>query len=95
MTEQQVLKLLGVIVEHGGGFKTLSDSDSQWLGMNTKDAIALCVKAIKNRNSVVPNSEKILRLRKDEILIPAITRTIVLAEDFIVDTSDKAEVNIS
>lgn len=50
MTEQQIPKLVGQIVEHQHCFSVLSIEDAQWAIQNTESAISLFVQAIKNRN---------------------------------------------
>lgn len=49
MTEQQIVKLAALLVEHQAEFAKLSTKDAQWAIQNTKSAIALCVEAITNR----------------------------------------------
>ena len=49
MTEQQIPKLAGVIVEHQHHFGALPNEDAQWAILNTATAIGLWVEAIKNR----------------------------------------------
>jgi len=85
MNEQQKLKFLGSVVENGDGFKVLSDSDTDWVIHNTKDAIAICVEAIKNRSSI--NTTEI---KESEILqylglvnIPAFKEKFIACDNFI------------
>ena len=49
MTEQQVFKLVAVLVEHQSAFATLPTEDAQWVIQNAKPAIAVFIEAIKNR----------------------------------------------
>lgn len=49
MTEQQIPKLAGKLVEHQNFFEALSTEDAQWAIQNTQEAIALSVNAITNR----------------------------------------------
>lgn len=58
MTEQQIPKLLGSLVEHQIEFAELSSADAQWAIQNTKEAIALFVMAVRNRTKKV--EEKIV-----------------------------------
>lgn len=50
MTEQQIPKLVGALVEHQNAFAELPLEDAQWAIQNTVAAISLCVAAIKNRH---------------------------------------------
>ena len=65
MTEQQVPKLVGQIVEHQRAFLALSRESAQWAVANTVAAIELCVAAIEGRNGSsaksIPES-KIIKL---------------------------------
>ncbi|MFH0891209.1 MAG: hypothetical protein V1867_00345 [Candidatus Falkowbacteria bacterium] len=49
MTEQQISVLVARLVEHQSAFRSLPTDDAQWVIQNTKQAIAVCVEAIKNR----------------------------------------------
>ena len=54
MTEQQIPKLVASFVEHQSCFSDLSVEDGQWVIQKTSDAIALCVKAIRDRGKESP-----------------------------------------
>lgn len=49
-TEQQIPKLVASFVEHQGKFEKLTTDEAQWVIMNTQDAIALFVEAVKDRS---------------------------------------------
>ncbi len=53
MTEQQMAKLAGALVEHQKHFASLSGKDAQWAIQNTQAAIALCVEAISGRKKEI------------------------------------------
>jgi len=53
MNEQQRNKMFGVLLEHSSEFKRLPIADGQWVIENPKQAIALCIEAIKNRNKTM------------------------------------------
>lgn len=91
MTEQQISKLVAAFVEHQSAFSVLSTEDRQWVIQNTKQAIAICAEAIKNRPKL---AERFLKLL-GTIDIPAITEPFIAKEKFVVDTSHEAEVKIS
>lgn len=72
MDEKQRNKLMGIMVEHQGLLKGLSTSDGQWAIQNPKQAIALYVEAIKNRNkymSVVFENEYLKLISGNETLV--------------------------
>ena len=52
MSEQQISKLAGVLVEHQRHFGEMSTKDRQWVIQNTEVAIGLFAKAVKNRDLV-------------------------------------------
>ena len=49
MSEQQISKLAGSLVEHQRYFSEMPTEDRQWTIQHTKDAIALFVEVVKNR----------------------------------------------
>lgn len=51
ITKQQIPVLVARLVEFQEGFSELSSSDGQFVIQNTKEAIKLCVEAIKKRQS--------------------------------------------
>jgi hypothetical protein len=53
MTEKQIPKLAGMLVEHQSNFQALSSKDGQWVIQNTQKAIALFVSAVANRTKEV------------------------------------------
>jgi hypothetical protein len=54
MTEQQIPKLAGLLVEHQKSFETLPAKDGQWAIHNIAEAINLFVEAVKNRAKKAP-----------------------------------------
>ena len=62
MAAKQTPILVGRFVEHQNHFNPLSTVDAQWAIQNPKDAAALCVKAIRNRNNGVPKTERTYRI---------------------------------
>ena len=53
MTEQQIPKLAGTIVEHQNAFVELSTEDAQWVIGNTVEAIGLFTEAVRNRGAKI------------------------------------------
>lgn len=49
MTEQQIPKLVGALVEHQSAFSILPTEDGQWVIQNTRAAIGLFADAIRHR----------------------------------------------
>ena len=70
MTEQQIPKLVGALVEHQACFTGLSVEDGQWAIQNTTDAIALCVKAISDRTKGNPELSADPLIRVDRTIRP-------------------------
>jgi len=89
-TEQQIPVLLARLVEYQSVFNSLPTEDAQWLIQNTKEAIAVCIEAIKNR----PKFELLLE-PMGTVIISARTEKFVARDHFIVDKSKKAKVKIS
>lgn len=58
MTEQQIPKLAGALVEHQVAFASLGTEDAQWVIQNTVKAINLCVTAIMGRDNDAPQIER-------------------------------------
>lgn len=52
-TEQQTSKLVASLVEHQSEFRELPNDDAQWVIQNTKAAVALFIKAIKDRQPIL------------------------------------------
>jgi hypothetical protein len=62
MAAKQTPILLGRFVEHQNHFNSLPTEDAQWAIQNPKDAAALCITAIRNRNNGVPKTERTYRI---------------------------------
>lgn len=60
MAESQNSKLAGMLVEHQRYFSELSTDDAQWAIQHPKEAVALCVEAIKGRTNGI--NKKLLEL---------------------------------
>ncbi|MFH1225743.1 MAG: hypothetical protein V1684_00450 [bacterium] len=95
MTEKQITKeqipvLAASLVEHQNEFNPLSAGDAQWVIQETKTAIALMVRAIKDRKLVEPLLEFV-----GKVDIPAITEKFITKDHFVEDTSEEARVKIS
>jgi hypothetical protein len=58
MAAKQTSILVGRFVEHQNHFNPLSTQDAQWAIQNPKDAVALCVTAIKSRNNGILKTEQ-------------------------------------
>lgn len=72
MDEQQRNKMASVFVENQRLLKDLSTSDGQWAIQNPKQAIALYIEAIKNRNktmSIVFDNEYLKLISGNETLV--------------------------
>ena len=52
MTEDQIPKMVARMVEHQRSFTSLSNGEAQWVIQKPKEAIALCIGAIKNHRSI-------------------------------------------
>lgn len=59
MTEQQIPKLVGKLVEHQSFFGALSTENAQWAIQNTQEAVALFVNAVTDRTK-----EKVQKILK-------------------------------
>ena len=70
MTEKQIPKLVGALVEHQSHFIGLSVEDGQWAIRNTPDAIVLCVKAIRDRERGNPEAFLDPLIRVDRTICP-------------------------
>jgi hypothetical protein len=63
MSEQQIAKLAGALVEHQRHFDVMSTSDRQWVIQNTGAAIGLFAEAVGRRgNGIVSTPKKLLEL---------------------------------
>ena len=62
MSAKQTPMLLGRFVEHQGFFNSLPTDDAQWAIQNPKDAVTLCVTAIKGRTDGAPKPERTYRI---------------------------------
>ncbi len=90
MSEQQIAKLAGSIIEFQRFFRSMPEEDRQWVIQNTKDAIGIFIGAIKNREEA-PLRKLFVPV---EVVIPKVYG-FVAAEHFVVDTSPSAKVKIS
>ncbi len=91
MSEQQIAKLAGKIVEHQTFLSALSTDDAQWAIMNPKDAIAIFCEAVKSRTEKVV--EKLLE-SVASFKVPG-AKEFIAKKRFVVDTSENARVRIS
>lgn len=96
MTEEQIPKLAGVLVEHQRRFVSLPIEDAQWVIQNAPAAIGLFVEAVRNRSkdSAVPKPDLLLEFL-GTVAIPATAEKFVAREKFVVNTNHKAPVKIS
>ena len=94
MSEQQISKLAGALVEHQRRFAALPTADAQWVIENTAAAIALFVAAVANRaNGALVQAKKLLRF-VTTVSVGAL-ENFVAADNYKVDTSRKAKVRIA
>lgn len=90
-TEQQIPVLVARLVEYQLAFSELPTDDAQWVIQNTREAIAIFNKAIKNR----PKPVELLMELLGTILVPATSNPFIARDHFVIDTSKKAKVKIS
>ena len=98
MTEQQIPKLVGALVEHQVAFASLGTEDAQWAIQNTVEAINLCVTAIQNRETgeaTKPQSQPSILKLIGTVTIPGVTEKFVAKDKFVRDIGHKAKVKIS
>ncbi len=70
MSEQQVAKLAGAIVEHQRHFNSMSTDDRQWAIQNTVDAIKLFAESVGRRNSVIAqDATRVITLNETTIAV--------------------------
>lgn len=96
MTEQQIPKLVALLVEHQNAFSQITVEDGQWVIQNTVEAIELFVVAVASRAKQV--AEKVAEKLLDwigTITVSATTFKFIARDKFVVNTSDSAEVKIS
>ncbi len=94
MSEQQIAKLAGALVEHQKHFGAMSNGDRQWAIQNTGAAIGLFADAVKNRaNGQATDPKKLLELVTTTSV--AACEKFVAKEHFKVDTGRKAKVKIA
>jgi hypothetical protein len=79
MSEQQISKLAGTLVEHQRHFTRMPKEDRQWVIQNAEAAIGLFADAVKNRIAVAVN--KLLERLSGAINIPVV-RQFVATEKF-------------
>ncbi|MBI4067919.1 hypothetical protein HY413_00740 [Candidatus Kaiserbacteria bacterium] len=92
MTEPQIAKLAGALVEHQRYLAPLSSEDAQWAIQNTKEAIELFCDAVKNRVAKVVG--KLLEpLGVSFRMFGA--KEFIAKKKFVVNTSEDAHVRIS
>lgn len=94
MSEQQVAKLAGALVEHQKHFGAMSKDDRQWAIQNTETAIGLFADAVKNRVNRKDQEQKKLLELVATVPVAACER-FVAKEHFKVDTRRKAKVKIA
>jgi hypothetical protein len=82
MAAKQTAILVGRFVEHQNHFNPLSTEDAQWAIQNPKDAVALCVTAIKSRNNGTPKTERAYRILRPVASKPAETLPFKADETF-------------
>ncbi len=70
MTEQQIPKLAGALVEHQNAFSILSVEDGQWVIQNTVAAIGLFAEAVRNRPEAAQQKSGLMRLLVPGVNIP-------------------------
>ena len=73
MAAKQTPILVGRFVEHQSYFNPLPTEDAQWAIQNPKDAVALCVTAIKGRTNGTPKTERAYRILRSVTPKPAET----------------------
>ena len=94
MSEQQISKLAGALVEHQRRFAALPTADAQWVIENTAAAIALFVAAVENRaNGTLVQAKKLLKFLKT-VSVGAL-ESFVAVDHYKVDTSKKTKVRIA
>lgn len=89
-TEQQIPVIAARLVEHQKQFLGLPTDDAQWLMNHTKEAITLCIEAIKNRSK----SPRILGDIICNFIVPTTIEKFVAKDKFKVDISRGAKVKI-
>jgi hypothetical protein len=101
MNEEQIPKLLGVLVENQRFFKRLSTESAQWVIQNPYEAIKLAVKGIENHLKIeaakvaeTKDAPKLLR-QLGSVVIHATAEKFSPKVSFIKDTSKKAKAKIS
>mgnify|MGYP001566854747 CR=1 FL=1 len=95
MTEQQIPKLAGALVEHQAAFGPLPTDDAQWVIQNTVAAINLFVTAVQNRGAEVTELKLSILELVSTIVVPPTISKFVAKEKFVRDTGRKAKVKIS
>ena len=81
MAAKQTAVLVGRFVEHQAYFNPLSTNDAQWAIQNPKDAVALCVTAIKGRTNGAPKSERTYKVLRPITATPLGTGRPFKADD--------------
>lgn len=76
MSEQQIAKLAGALVEHQRHFGAMSKDDRQWVIQNTKDAIGIFANAVKKRGVNGKNAGS------NKVLEPVTTVLVAAVESF-------------
>jgi len=95
-TIKQTQMIAGRMVEFQDRFSALSNDDAQYVIQNAGDAIELFIKAIAERaKSVVQKIENVIGNIISTTTIPATTEKFIAKNNFIVDTSENANVKIS
>ena len=69
MSEQQIAKLAGAIVEHQSNFASMAVEDRQWAIQNTASAIGLFADAVKGRNTKTAQDTRVIVLNPTTIAV--------------------------
>ena len=91
MTEQQMPKMMGALVEFQGGFRDLSEEEGQWVIQKTADAVAVMRAAVEKAYAEINQLLHFL----GTVTILATTTKFIARDKFVVNTDDDASVKIS
>lgn len=81
MAAKQTAVLVGRLVEHQAYFNPLPTNDAQWAIQNPKDAVALCVSAIKGRTNGAPESGRTYKILRPVVATSPTTNQPFKADD--------------
>lgn len=95
-TKQQIPVLVARLTEFQEDFLPLPDEVTQWVIMNTKEAIPLIVKALINRKGTTIHTvfSPIISSIISSVTIAATDKKFVAGDKFVVNTGPEAEVKI-